>query len=89
MFDLAGILKVPGLPTLISIVLGFGLACMFRPLCKGPECLIISGPPVSQIRGAVYQFGSKCVEFDAKPVECPAKGSTVPVVETMTFAEFN
>jgi hypothetical protein len=46
------------------------------------------GPPVTDIRGAVYQFGSKCVEFDAKPIECP-KAGTVPVVETITFADLS
>jgi hypothetical protein len=88
MFDLASIMKVPGLPTLISLVLGFGIACIFRPLCKGPECIILRGPPVGEIRGAVYQFGTKCVEFEAKPVECP-KSVTVPVVDTMSFAELS
>ena len=88
MFDLASIMKVPGLPTLISLVLGFGIACVFRPLCKGPECVILRGPPVGEIRGAVYQFGSKCVEFEAKPIECPKSG-TVPVVDTMSFAELS
>jgi len=89
MFDIANILKVPGLATLISLVLGFGLACIFRPLCKGPECVVLRGPPVAEIRGAVYQFGSKCVEFNTKAVECPVKGSTVSVVETVTFADMS
>jgi hypothetical protein len=80
------IMEVPGLATVMSLLIGFGIAAIFRPLCKGPECVILRGPPVSDIRGAVYQFGSKCVEFDAKPIECP-KAGTVPVVETMTFAD--
>ena len=88
MFDIGAILKVPGLATLISIVLGFGLAAMFRPLCKGPECVILRGPPVTDIRGTVYQFGSKCVEFDAKAIECPTDNK-VPIVETMTFADMS
>ena len=88
MFDIDAVLKVPGLATLISIVLGFGIAAMFRPLCKGPDCVILRGPPVGEIRGAVYQFGSKCVEFDAKPIECP-KGNTIPIVETLTFADMS
>ncbi len=88
MFDIDAVLKVPGLATLISIVLGFGIAAMFRPLCKGPDCVVLRGPPVGEIRGAVYQFGSKCVEFDAKPIECP-KGNTIPIVETLTFADMS
>lgn len=88
MFDIEGILKVPGLAALISMVIGFGIACMFRPLCKGPECLIVRGPPISDLRGSVYQFGSKCVEFTPKPVECPTS-KTVTVVDTVTFTDYN
>ncbi len=87
MFDWFGIMKIPGIPALISAILGFGLAALFRPMCKGPECLVIRGPPVNDIRGAVYQFGTKCVEFKTKPMECP-KNSTVPIVDTVSFADY-
>ena len=86
MFNFIEIIDRPGFATIISIVLGFGLAAIFRPLCKGPDCLVIRGPPVNEIRGAVYQFGAKCVEFDAKAVECPPKNSKTSVVDTMSFA---
>jgi hypothetical protein len=86
MFDLSSLLKIPGMGTLISILLGFGLAAMFRPLCKGPDCLIMRGPPVQDVRNSVYQFGARCVEFDAKPIECKSAGN-IPLVDTMTFAE--
>ena len=88
MFNWLTIMEVPGLATVISVMLGFGLAAIFRPLCKGPECVILRGPPVNDIRGAVYQFGSKCIEFDAKPIACPSD-KAVPVVETMTFANMS
>jgi len=89
LFDWKNIMNVPGMGTLISILLGFGIAAIFRPLCKGPECLILRGPPVGDIKGAVYQFGAKCVEFDAKAIECPSATDkkAVPVVDTMTFAD--
>jgi len=83
------IIDKPGFATLISLILGFGIAAIFRPLCKGPDCLVIRGPPVNEIRGAVYQFGTKCVEFDAKPVECPPKNSNITVVDTLSFAAMN
>jgi len=83
------LMTVPGMGALLSVLLGFGLAAIFRPLCKGPECLILRGPPVGDIKGAVYQFGSKCVEFDAKAVECPSAKDkkVIPIVDTLTFAD--
>lgn len=86
MFNFISIIDRPGFATIISILLGFGLAAIFRPLCKGPDCLIIRGPPVNEVRGAVYQFGTKCVEFDAKAIECPPKSSNINIVDTMSFA---
>ena len=85
--DLESFLKVPYMATLISFVIGFGIAAIFRPLCKGPDCLVIRGPPVQDIRGSVYMFGTKCVEFVPKAVACPEKDK--PVVETLVFADFN
>jgi hypothetical protein len=87
MFQWQKLFEIKGFSTMLSIVLGFGIAAMFRPLCKGSECVIVRGPPVGDIRGSVYQYGKKCVEFDARPIECPKAGSTVPVVDTIVFAE--
>jgi hypothetical protein len=89
MFEWAKLFKIPGMGALLSAILGFGLAAIFRPLCKGPECVIVRGPPVGDIRGAVYQFGARCVEFDAKPIECPPTTGpkAVQIVDTITFAD--
>jgi hypothetical protein len=88
MLEWTKLFKIPGMGALLSALLGFGLAAIFRPLCKGPDCIIMRGPPVGDIRGAVYQFGSRCVEFEPKPIECPKKGDkAVPVVETITYAD--
>ena len=87
LLDLSKLFKIPGMGALLSIILGFGIAAIFRPLCKGPECIIMRGPPVGDIKGAVYQFGSRCVEFDAKAIECPTKSKAVPIVDTITFAD--
>lgn len=89
MFDFQAVIKTPGLPTLISFIIGFGLACVFRPMCKGPDCLIIRGPPVKDIQGSVYQFGNKCVEFTPKALECPKGAAAKQIVETLVFADLS
>jgi hypothetical protein len=71
---------------LLSCVLGFGMAALLRPMCKGPDCVILRGPPISQVRNAVYQTGSKCHEFEAKVVKCPVDENT-KVVDTFSFAD--
>lgn len=69
----------------ISCVIGFGLAALLRPMCKGPDCVILRGPPVTQMRNSVYQIGSKCYEFNPKATECPTDPNT-KIVETFSFA---
>jgi hypothetical protein len=87
MVDFFKVIETPGIATVLSFVLGVGLAAMFRPVCKGPECVVVRGPPVQDIRDAVYQFGTKCVEFKPRPMECP-KAGTVPIVDTVSFADY-
>jgi len=87
MFDWLTIMEIPGLSTVISVLLGFGLAAIFRPLCKGPDCIVMRGPPVHDIHTSVYQFGTKCVEFKAKAMECPKDTQKSQIVETLSFAE--
>lgn len=84
MIDWLSIMERPYLSTIMSVLIGFGIAAIFRPLCKGPECVIIRGPPVHDIRGAVYQYGAKCVEFNTRAVKCPA--NAVSVVETVALS---
>lgn len=70
---------------LVSCILGFGFAALLRPMCTGPDCVILRGPPVASVRGAVYQIGEKCHEFTPKAVECPTDPNT-KTVETFSFA---
>lgn len=79
--------NLPGITTLLSLLVGFGIAAIFRPLCNGPDCVVIRGPPVNDIRGSVYQIGKQCVEFKPKAIACPKNG-TVPVVDTVSFADY-
>jgi hypothetical protein len=81
------LLGAPGVPAFLSFMFGIGVAAMFRPICKGPDCLVVRGPPVNDIRNAVYQFGNKCVEFKTKAMECPAKSGEV--VDTVSFVDYS
>jgi hypothetical protein len=87
MVSFLDIMDNPSIAIIVSFALGVGIAAMFRPVCSGPDCVVLRGPPVQEVRNAVYQFGSKCVEFKTKPMECPAN-KTVPVVDTVSFADY-
>lgn len=80
-------MEVPWLAAFVSFMIGFGVAAMFRPLCNGPECIVIHGPPVKDVVNKVYQMGEKCVEFTTEVVTCPADGKDlVKTVEHVASA---
>ncbi len=39
---------------LISIILGFGLATIFRKACKKRNCIVFRAPPLTDIDEKVY-----------------------------------
>ncbi len=54
----------------ISIMLGLGLATMFRTVCEGKNCLIFNGPVINEIDGKTYKYGEYCHKYDLKQVSC-------------------
>jgi len=69
---------------LLSCVIGFGIAALFRPMCKEGDCVVLRGPPVNEMRDVVYQIGGKCHEFKPKAVTCPTDPKE-KTIETFSF----
>jgi len=53
-----------------SVILGLGLASLFRKLCNGGSCVVYKGVPITEISGKVFQYNDKCYTFTAIPVTC-------------------
>jgi hypothetical protein len=47
----------------ISILLGLGLATLFRKVCKDKECIDFHGPVIHEIDGKIFQYGDECYKF--------------------------
>jgi hypothetical protein len=77
MVDYWQYMENPWLAAFLSFLIGFGIAAMFRPLCRGADCLVLHGPPVKDVINKVYQMGEKCVEFTTETMDCPKDGSEV------------
>lgn len=57
----------------ISVLLGLGLATLFRKACNDKNCLQFNGPVISEIDGKIYQHGEKCFQYTSTPTQCDAK----------------
>ena len=62
---------------LMSILLGFGLATLFRTVCKGNNCVIFHAPPFDEIKDKIYRNNGKCVKYSPIATKCSSKAKTV------------
>ena len=54
----------------ISIILGLGLATLFRKVCKERDCLVFHAPKLDKIKTQVFKFKDKCYKFEEEIEKC-------------------
>lgn len=55
---------------IISILLGLGLATLFRKVCNERNCIIFRAPGLNKIKGQIFRFNNKCYKFEEKIENC-------------------
>ena len=58
---------------IISIILGFGLASLFRKTCNDKTCLEFKGPPVKKVEDHIYKHNKRCYKFETQTIDCKNK----------------
>jgi hypothetical protein len=64
---------------IMSILLGLGLATIFRAVCRGKECRVIAAPPIEEIENQVYKFNNKCYNIEKNAVKCNSKKTIITI----------
>ena len=62
---------------IMSILLGFGLASLFRTVCKNKDCMIFHAPPIEQLKDKIYKNDGKCVKYTPTSTKCSTNMKTV------------
>ena len=62
---------------MMSILLGLGLATIFRAACQGKKCKTIVAPPLSEIEDKIYRFDDKCYKIQKSATKCDKKKQTI------------
>tara|TARA_Y100000780_G_C13694333_1_gene420834 strand:+ start:8740 stop:8979 length:240 start_codon:yes stop_codon:yes gene_type:complete len=62
---------------LISIILGLGLATLFKKTCNGRNCYSFIGPKMNDIKNKQYKFNNDCYKFKEKAVSCDKEKKTL------------
>ena len=58
------------LKIIVSIILGLGIASLFKTVCEGRNCIIIKGPSVNEIETNTYKFDNKCYQYKSQHTNC-------------------
>jgi len=54
----------------ISLLLGIGLATLFRKVCTDKNCITFNGPVINEIDGKVFKHGEGCYQYSMAPTTC-------------------
>jgi hypothetical protein len=64
---------------LLSVILGFGLASLFRKACTDKNCIHFKGAAISDINGKTYMHDNKCYRYSSTSTKCDKKNKIVDV----------
>jgi hypothetical protein len=63
---------------IMSVLLGLGLASLFRTICKENKCLVFHAPPFDEIKDKIYKTNNgKCVKYNPIATKCSLNAKTV------------
>ena len=62
---------------IMSMILGFGLASLFRTVCKGKNCLIFHAPPLDQFKDKIYKNNGECVKYNSIATKCNSNAKII------------
>ena len=62
---------------LISIILGLGLASLFRKICNGKDCLEFRAPSSLEDKETIYSHNNKCYSVEGKSMTCSTTRKTI------------
>jgi hypothetical protein len=54
----------------VSILLGLGLATIFREVCKDDECIIFYAPDLNEVENKIYKQDGKCYKYNLVSTKC-------------------
>ena len=58
---------------LISVLLGLGLATLFRKVCKDRSCIVFKAVSLGKVKGQIFKFGEKCYKYTLDAEQCSDK----------------
>lgn len=72
---------------IMSVLIGFGLASLFRTACKGNRCRVFRAPPLEDFADKIYKKDEEhtCVQYKPIPTKCSSTNAKQKKI--VTFEE--
>lgn len=68
--NMINIMKTKQGSIIVSIILGIGIASLFRKSCEARNCMVFRAPTLSKVKSNVFKHDDKCYKFTEKSVQC-------------------
>jgi hypothetical protein len=81
------LLNTPLGQILISILLGLGLATLFRKVCTDKNCIVFNGPIISDIEDKTFKHGEKCYKYSLNPDKCDTTKRIIDITNPIKDGE--
>lgn len=66
------LLYFPHSDIVLALILGFGLATLFRRSCSNNSCIEYRGPDLDEINKNTYDIDGSCYKFVPRQTKCSA-----------------
>lgn len=66
----------------ISILLGLGLATLFKRACTEKNCIVFNGPTLKEFDDKIYKHEGKCYKYNSNSAKC--NGETKQILDITT-----
>jgi hypothetical protein len=60
---------------IFSILLGLGIAFVFKKECEGKNCIVIEGPDPNEVSKYYFKVNGECYQYKPYIVDCEAGGN--------------
>jgi hypothetical protein len=62
---------------LLSVLLGIGVATLFRKVCQGDMCTLFKAPKPELVVDKIFKFDGKCYKYNVEHINCKNNKKTI------------
>tara|TARA_B110000444_G_C18663609_1_gene511935 strand:- start:586 stop:840 length:255 start_codon:yes stop_codon:yes gene_type:complete len=82
MLDIKVLMNTKTGKTVISILLGLGLASIFRKACKHKNCHVFTKIEDKKVDNKIFKFNGECHQFNLEQTTCDKNKQTIQSYHT-------